>query len=96
MNAIHREDRERLIAALEKQLSDYDEEYRIVRNDGTIRWIRDRAFPVKNETGKVSRIVGLAEDITQRKQTEEEVRFLQIITKAVFDSEDFHAALRLP
>jgi PAS domain S-box-containing protein len=95
MNAIHREDRERLIAALEKQLSDYDEEYRIVRNDGTIRWIRDRAFPVKNETGKVSRIVGLAEDITQRKQTEEEVRFLQIITKAVFDSEDFHAALRI-
>ncbi|MBD1924397.1 PAS domain S-box protein [Microcoleus sp. FACHB-831] len=96
MNAIHREDRERLIAALETQVrGGYDEEYRIVRKDGTICWIRDRAFPVTNEAGEISRIVGLAEDITKRKQTEEEVRFLQIITKAVFDSEDFHAALRI-
>lgn len=96
MNAIHREDRQGVIAALETQVSDgYDEEYRIVRNDGTIRWIRDRAFSVRNEAGQLSRIVGLAEDITQRKQTEEEIRFLQIITKAVFDSEDFHAALRI-
>ena len=33
---------------------DYDEEYRIVRPDGSVRWIRDRAFPVQDNTGSVS------------------------------------------
>lgn len=76
MESIYPEDRERIkIAALEKQVAgDYDEEYRIVRGDGTIRWIRDRAFPVRNESGKIYRIVGVAMDITDRKQVEEEIR----------------------
>ncbi len=43
-----------------------DEEYQIVRPDGTIRWIRDRGCPVKNEAGPVDRIAGIAEDITDR------------------------------
>jgi PAS domain S-box-containing protein len=76
MESIHPEDRERVrIAALEKQIrGDYDEEYRIVRNDGAIRWIRDRAFPVRNERGEVYRIAGVATDITDRKGVEEEIR----------------------
>ena len=36
-----------------------------------MRWIRDRAFPVRNERGEVYRIAGVAEDITERKQTRE-------------------------
>jgi signal transduction histidine kinase/ActR/RegA family two-component response regulator len=48
----------------------YDEEYRIVRPDGSIRWIRDRASPVRNLAGDVYRIVGVAEDITTRKKLE--------------------------
>ena len=36
-----------------------------------MRWIRDRAFPVRNAQGEVYRIAGLAEDITERKQTRE-------------------------
>ena len=42
-------------------------EYRIVRPDGTLRWISDRGFAIKDETGKVYRIAGIAEDITERK-----------------------------
>jgi len=66
LEAIHSEDRGRVLeAALTKQVSgEYDEKYRIVRPDGSIRWIRDRAFPVKNEAGNVYRIAGIAEDIT--------------------------------
>ncbi|MBN1179879.1 MAG: GAF domain-containing protein, partial [Anaerolineae bacterium] len=70
--AIHPEDRERVIAANVKQVrGDYDEEYRIVRSDGMVRWIRARAFPVRDERGEVYRIAGISEDITERKRAEE-------------------------
>ncbi|MBW3586392.1 MAG: PAS domain S-box protein, partial [Cyanobacteria bacterium 0813] len=71
-DVIHPEDLDRLKAAFEKQVQgDYDEEYRVVRLDGSVCWVRDRAFPVRNETGEIYRIVGIAEDITQRKLAEE-------------------------
>ncbi len=71
LDAIHPEDRERVIGALERQIKgEYDEEYRLVRPDGSVRWIRDRAFPIRNDSGEVYRIVGIAEEITERKQEE--------------------------
>ncbi|MBE9095677.1 PAS domain S-box protein [Tychonema sp. LEGE 07203] len=71
-DAIHPEDLDRVKAAFEKLvLGNYDEEYRVVRSDGSVCWVRDRAFPVRNETGEIYRIVGIAEDITQRKLAEE-------------------------
>ena len=76
LEAIHPDDRERVLkAALTKQAAgQYDEVYRIARPDGSIRWIRDRGFPVRDETGRVIRVVGIAEDITQRKEAQEALR----------------------
>src|SRR5262249_4145119 len=76
VDAIHPEDWERVLnAALSKQSSgQYDETYRIIRADGSVRWIQDRAFPIRNESGHVYRIVGIAEDITRRRQAEEALR----------------------
>ncbi len=76
--AIHPDDRDRVIhAALTKQSAGtYDEEYRIVRPDGAEVWIRDRAFPLCDEAGRIHRIVGLAEDITERKRVESQIRAL--------------------
>lgn len=73
LDAIHPEDRERVrLAAMQKQISGaYDEEYRIIRPDGELRWISDRAYPVRNHQGEIYRIVGVAADITQRRQAEE-------------------------
>lgn len=70
--AIHPDDRQRVVAALSEKLagSKYDELYRIMRPDGVTRWIRDRGFPVKDASGHVTRIVGVAEDITERKEIE--------------------------
>jgi PAS domain S-box-containing protein len=79
LDAIHPEDRERVIlAATTKQAAGtYDEEYRIVRPDGTVRWIRDQAFPVLNAEGRVVRLAGVAEDVTARRQLEAQLRQTQ-------------------
>jgi two-component system, cell cycle sensor histidine kinase and response regulator CckA len=79
MEAIHPEDRERVRqAALTNQMAGtYDEEYRIVRPDGTVRWIRDRAFPVRDRDGQVVRVAGVAEDVTERRQLEAQLRQAQ-------------------
>jgi PAS domain S-box-containing protein len=71
LDSIHPEDRERVLAALPDQSrGKYDVEYRVVRPDGAVRWVRDRAFPIANEQGEVYRIAGITEDITERKQAE--------------------------
>ncbi len=76
LEAIHPDDRERVFeAAVTKQAGGtYDEEYRIVRPDGSTRWIRDRAFPIHDSTGSVCRIAGIADDITERKKVEAELQ----------------------
>lgn len=70
--AIHPDDRQRVLeAAVHVQSSgSYDEEYRIVRPDGAVRWIRDTAYPVRDDDGTVVRIVGVARDITERKEAQ--------------------------
>jgi PAS domain S-box-containing protein len=69
--AIHPDDHDRMVKALTELASgNYDEEYRILRPDGSTRWVRDRGFPIHDESGKVYRIAGIAEDITGRKGAE--------------------------
>ncbi len=76
LESIHPEDRSRVLdAAKNRQVSgDYNEVYRIVRPDGSIRWVQDRAFPIRNRARVIYRIAGIAEDITERKQAEEALR----------------------
>ncbi len=75
LDAIHPEDRERVQRAASTSRLDggYDEEYRIVRGDGSIHWVRDRAYPIYDKAGAVYRIAGIAEDITERKRLEKKV-----------------------
>ena len=69
LEAVHPEDREGLINDLPMLLQGSDRrEYRIVKPDGTVRWISDRTFPVRNRMGEVYRIACIAEDITERQQ----------------------------
>jgi len=77
LDAVHPEDRERVrVAALEKRSRGEatDEEYRVVRPEGSVRWVRDRAFPVRDANGRVYRMVGIAEDITEKKRAEEALK----------------------
>ena len=50
------------------------------------RWIHDRAFPVRTGEGEIYRIVGVARDITQRKQAEEANRLSEERMRAVLES----------
>lgn len=88
MNAIHPEDQARLKdVALALQISgEYDVEYRIVRPDGSVRWIHDRAFPIRNAEQEVYRIAGVAEDITERLRSERETRKSEERFRRLFDS----------
>ena len=72
LNSVVDADREQVIAAISRKsagdLADVAfPEYRIRRPDGSERWIYARAFPVCDAEGKVLRIAGIAEDITERK-----------------------------
>jgi PAS domain S-box-containing protein len=73
LEAVHLEDKRQVLAAVGSQpcREPHDFTYRIVRPDGSIRWIRDRGFPVRNECGEVVRFAGLADDITETKQAEQ-------------------------
>lgn len=64
-------------------------EYRIVRPDGSVRWVSDRAYPVRDETGQVHRVVGIAEDITERKEAEKALHESQLRLQAVIESLPF-------
>ena len=76
--AVHPDDRKKLIRAVTRDQStgEYDVEYRILRPDGTQRWIHDRAFPVRDASGEINRIAGVADDVTERKRTEERIAHL--------------------
>lgn len=90
IDSIHPEDRERVVAALPNQSSGhYDAEYRVIRPDGTSRWVRDQAFPICDEQGKVYRIAGITEDITERKLVEKQQLELAVEREKVKMLRDF-------
>jgi PAS domain S-box-containing protein len=69
--AVHPHDLERVQARREEPITaEGEQEYRIVRPDGSVRWINVRVFPIRNEDGEVVRIAGDSEDVTARKQAE--------------------------
>lgn len=75
-DAIHPEDQPEVEAAREaqKRTGLFTQEYRIVRPDGSVRWIRDRGFPILTATGRITRLAGMAEDVTDRRNMEMRLR----------------------
>lgn len=74
LESVHPEDRERVLdefTRVFRQRGNYNLEYRIIRPDKSIRIIFDRAFQIIDDAGKIYRVAGIAEDITERKQEQE-------------------------
>jgi PAS domain S-box-containing protein len=74
LEAVHPEDRERVRRAADEKgaRGKLDETYRVISGDGSIRWIRDRGFPIRDALGRIYRYAGIAEDVTDRRRAEEE------------------------
>jgi PAS domain S-box-containing protein len=80
INSVHPDDHEHALVFFARGRtteSRFDAEFRIIRPDGSIRYIWDRGFFIRNETGEICRIAGLASDITERKQLEHELQEAQ-------------------
>jgi diguanylate cyclase (GGDEF)-like protein/PAS domain S-box-containing protein len=76
MEAIHPDDRASMREKYKNGMSagTFEYEYRIVRPDGSIRWIKSRGFPVRDQSANVVRIAGTATDITDGRLTTLELR----------------------
>ncbi len=74
-DCIHPKDKQSVLK-IEKTRFDQERElnYRIVRPDGEIRWMKDRVIPLKSGSGNIVRILRFTEDVTENKQIEEALR----------------------
>lgn len=74
VNAVHPDDRARVLeaygAAVEAGGGDYSFEHRLVRPDGTVRWLLAHGRVLGDADGYAARALGTAMDITDRKQAE--------------------------
>ncbi|MGH6947061.1 MAG: PAS domain S-box protein [Kiloniellales bacterium] len=71
---IHPEDREPILRAIARTLEqgeDHHVEYRIVRPDGSIRWVEARGKLFRDQSGVATRMIGVCTDVTERKQADE-------------------------
>ena len=77
LDTVHPEDYDRIAEVLaEEGWKGFNEEYRIQRMDGEVRWMHTRSFPIRDEAGAVYRIAGLSTDVTNRKRLEDEMKTL--------------------
>jgi len=84
LDPVHPGDVDRVREWLPKlDTGNYDETYRIIRPDGQVRWIRDRACPIVDANGKVYRVVGNAIDVTERKRIELQASVLSRLGRAL-------------
>ncbi len=76
LDAVHPEDRLTVEKALDEagRTGRLNEEYRVVRSDGSVRWVLNRVSAVRESSGRIARLVGTVQDVTGRKRAEEALR----------------------
>lgn len=90
IDAVHPEDRSYVLAQLQAQHRNQrtEMEYRIVRPDGSVRWIHDSTFPYADSDGRVLHMSGLATDITEKRRLHLELHESREYFKGLFDNVD--------
>ncbi|HYO12620.1 MAG TPA: GAF domain-containing protein, partial [Thermoanaerobaculia bacterium] len=102
LGAIHSEDREAVMARITADLEgrrDHHAEFRILRPDGSLRWIEGRGQILLDESGRPVRMVGVSMDVTERKRIEEALRLLaeanSVLAVSLDPEEVFQGVARL-
>jgi diguanylate cyclase (GGDEF)-like protein/PAS domain S-box-containing protein len=75
---IHPEDRERVLEEIHRSHASgqpFRSEYQMLRRDGRVVWVHDEAYELYDEDGKPLGLQGVTQDITDRKEAEEKIRF---------------------
>jgi len=75
-DAIRPDDQQRVKSVFEQQMqgNHTESEYRIRTPDGQERWIGDRTFSIRDHAGQLIRVVGIAQEITERKLAEQAIQ----------------------
>lgn len=97
-SSLHPEDKERvlrMVAAHLERREPYDAEYRLRTKSGDYRWFRGRGQAIWDEQGRAVRMAGSITDVTERKQAEEGLNLLQMITMDVTVAKDLPSALEV-
>ncbi|MEA2843439.1 MAG: two-component system, cell cycle sensor histidine kinase and response regulator CckA [Actinomycetota bacterium] len=83
---LHPDDASRLRAAMAlhgTRLESWEDEFRIVLPGGGVRWLAARTEPVLGDAGEVVRVHGTTQDVTERKEADEQLRFQAQLLDAV-------------
>ncbi len=86
---LHPEDRETVAQAAQAALAGerpYDLEHRIVRRDGQTRWVREQADVERDAAGQPVRMIGVVQDITERRKAEESLEMMRVCVDRAGDS----------
>jgi PAS domain S-box-containing protein len=95
IEAILPEERERVFAVFGTLMAKAPEvsvEYRIARPDGSVRWILDRGFQVRDAAGNLIRLTGIASDITERKLAEQRLDMQGIVSRVLAEANTLNDA----
>jgi len=79
LEIVHPEDRDRYVATVNgawEQAGACNQEYRVLRKDGRTAWLSSHGKSLADASGRITRMIGVSQDITERKRQEEEARFL--------------------
>ncbi len=86
---LHPDDRERSQEALKTAIethTDYDIEYRLIRPDGTERWVAAKGRTFYSTDGNATGMVGVVQDITERRRQAETLRQSEAQLRLVTDN----------
>jgi PAS domain S-box-containing protein len=88
LKVVHPEDRERLEEQRQALVSagSHEIEFRIIRSDGEVIWLHDRAQAIRDEHGQIVRVDGITSDITARKRAEEQLNEERNLLRTLIDS----------
>jgi len=86
---LHPEDQPGVLAVINEAIhtrSVFDLEHRVLRVDGTLGWTHSRAIPILDEQGGVIEWLGMASDVTRRKEAEEALRYHSNLVQSIADN----------